>query len=277
VTVETLEVAGRSTTVTRAGRGEPLVYLHGLADLHSARQPDDVPAMLTALAADREVIAPALPGYVGTEGTGVDRIEEHVFALLDLLDALGLPSADVVGHSLGGWIAAETAVRHPHRFRRLVLVAPLGLHVPGTHPALFFGAVAPRGVGGFGEPRSVLFADPDSAVAKAVLPDEMTTEQQLRWFGGLAGAAAVGWTGPQLQDRRLARHLHRATVPTLVIGGESDRIVLADHVAAWTAGLPDACAVTVAGGHALVEESPDVVAAEIASFLAAPPADQEPR
>jgi pimeloyl-ACP methyl ester carboxylesterase len=267
MTVETVDVAGRSTTVTRAGAGTALLYLHGLADLHSARAPDDLPAALTSLAAGREVIAPALPGYVGTEATGVDSVEEHVFHLLDLLDALGLPQVDVVGHSIGGWIAAEAAVRHPQRFRRLALVAPLGLHVRGTRPALFFGAVAPRGVGGFGEPRSVLFAEPDSEAARTVLPDEMTVDQQLRWFGGLAGAAAIGWTGPQLQDRRLGRHLRRATVPTLVIGGEGDRIVLADHIAAWSAGLPDARVVTVPGGHALVEEAPERVAAEVSAFL----------
>ena len=67
----------------------------------------------------------------------------------------------------------------------------------------FFGAVAPRGIGGAGEARRLLFADPDGAPALPALPDVMTTEQQLLWFGGLAGAARLGWKAPHFQSRKL--------------------------------------------------------------------------
>jgi len=59
----------------------------------------------------------------------IDGVEDLVFHYLDLLDALGLPQVDLVGACLGGWIAAELAVRHSQRIRRLVLMDAPGLHV----------------------------------------------------------------------------------------------------------------------------------------------------
>lgn len=268
-TVERIDVAGRPTLLSVAGHGEPVVYLHGLADAHAALDPVHLPAPLVALAAHRRVLAPAHPGYPGTDGRATDDREEHVFHLLDLFDTLGLTRADVIGHSLGGWLAAELAVRHSERLGRLLLLSPLGLHVPGTRPALFFGAAAPRAIGGQGEVRSVLFADPAGADATAVLPDEMSTEQQLRWFAGLAGAAKIGWAGPQLQDRRLAGRLHRATMPTALLFGGADRLVLAGHAVVWERALPELeWSSTVAGaGHCLLTDAPVPVTEAMLDFL----------
>ena len=54
-----------------------------------------------------------------------------VFHYLELFDALGIERFDLVGHCVGGWLAAELAVRHPQRVRRLVLIGASGLFVPG--------------------------------------------------------------------------------------------------------------------------------------------------
>lgn len=268
----TVPVAGRQVALLRGGSGRPLYYLHGLCDVHAAVAPGGLPPFLAALAAraSAEVLAPALPGYTGSSGLeDMHDVEDYVFHLVDLLDASAVAEVDLVGHSLGGWLAAELALRRPDRVRQLALVSPLGLHVPGLDIPPVFGALAPRGVGGFGEARRLLFADPDGAAALHALPDGMARDQQLRWFGGLAGAARLGWKAPHFQSRRLAARLHRIGVPTLVLRGEQDRLVPEQAGRAWVDTMPEARLFEVPDtGHALALERPEA-AAEVAAFLEA--------
>jgi pimeloyl-ACP methyl ester carboxylesterase len=270
----TLEVGGRDVTLLRGGEGRPLLYLHGLCDIHATWAGETWTPFLDELAASFDVLAPALPGYNASTGLeDFDDVEDYVWHLVDLLQATALGQIDVVGHSLGGWFAAELALRRPDLIRRLVLVAPLGIHVGGLEIPPFFGAVAPRGIGGAGEARRLLFADPEGPVALAALPDVMTTEHQLLWFSGLAGAARLGWKAPHFQSRKLTERLGRVRVPTLVLGGRRDLLVPAEAARAWTAGagsipgsrlteIPDA-------GHCLALERPDS-AAEVQGFLVGP-------
>src|SRR5262249_28763625 len=115
--VSRVRLRGRNIDVLEAGRGDPLLYLHGFADVHgvaSQFQPFHL-----RLAEKTRIIAPAHPGCAGTdEISGGYTIDDVLFHLLELLDAVELDRFDLVGHCVGGWIAAELAVRHPERVNR---------------------------------------------------------------------------------------------------------------------------------------------------------------
>ena len=116
------------------GSGTPLLFLHGF-DGH----PGDAP-FFRALAAERLVVAPEQPGYGGSQE--VEQIDDVLDATLyhrQLLEELGYDSVDVIGHSLGGMLAAELAAICPQHVRRLVLAAPFGLWLEEAPiPDIFF-------------------------------------------------------------------------------------------------------------------------------------------
>jgi pimeloyl-ACP methyl ester carboxylesterase len=267
-TRSSLEVSGRGVTVARGGAGSPVLYLHGLCDVHAVSDAEQWTPLLARLAERFDVIAPAFPGYNASTGLeDFDDVEDYVWHLVDFCHAAALTEVVVVGHSLGGWFGAELALRRPELVARLVLLAPLGLHVRGVEIPPFFGAVAPRGIGGMGEARRLLFGDAEGSAARHALPDAMSSEQQLLWFAGLAGAARLGWKAPHFQSRKLAQRLGRLSVPTLVVGGERDLLVPPVVAQAWVASFPGARLVAIPGaGHCLALECPEV-AAEVEGFL----------
>ena len=127
-----LNVRGRTVQLYEAGSGDPLVYLHGVADLHGAAA-DPFP-FHDALASKFKLIAPAHPGCVGSdEDDTLEAIDDLVFHTLELLDALGLDRANLVGNSIGGWLAAEIAARNPERVSKLALIGATGLFVSGAY------------------------------------------------------------------------------------------------------------------------------------------------
>ena len=93
----------------------------------------------------------------------------------DFLDALGLESAHVVGHSMGGMIAAELAALSPHRVRRLVLANAAGLWLD-EHPVADFFAMTPDQLA------VALWHDPQSDVAKAMMAVPQDEKAQLEVF-----------------------------------------------------------------------------------------------
>ncbi|HJX10484.1 MAG TPA: alpha/beta fold hydrolase, partial [Candidatus Binatia bacterium] len=127
----TLKVNGRRVWVLEDGGGAPLLYLHGLADVHSVKE-SWLP-FHERLAERARVIAPAHPGCAQTdENKDIDAIEDMVFHYLEVLDAMKLTQFDLVGSCFGGWVAAEIAARHPEKIRKLVLIGAAGLFVEGA-------------------------------------------------------------------------------------------------------------------------------------------------
>src|SRR5438067_1140868 len=115
-------VAGIVLEVFRGGRGQPLLVLHDYEYLNAWRP------FLDDLAASFSVLAPSHPGFGQSElPADFDTIDDLVYLYLDLLKSLGPERAHLVGMGLGGWVAAEVAVRCTHQIEGLVLVDALGL------------------------------------------------------------------------------------------------------------------------------------------------------
>ena len=119
---ETITVAGVALDVFEDGVGPPVLFLHG-AQGFAPEHPYVAP-----LSARHRLIAPSHPGF-GTSGMSdwIDAVDDIAYIYLELLDRLKLDQVDVIGCSIGGWIAAEIATKSPKSIRRLVLVGPVGV------------------------------------------------------------------------------------------------------------------------------------------------------
>jgi pimeloyl-ACP methyl ester carboxylesterase len=123
------DVNGVSLYYEEQGNGEPLVLLHGGLGAGAGFE-----AIMPTLCAGRRVITVDLQAHGGT--ADVDRpLRPEIMAgdIAALIEHLGLPRADVMGYSLGGFVALRTAIQHPQRVRRLVL-ASIGFRRDGSHP-----------------------------------------------------------------------------------------------------------------------------------------------
>jgi len=260
--IELIQVRGIPIQLMRGGTGRPLLYLHSALSEVAWLPFHDL------LARHFEVYAPAHPGFGASEG--LDRIqdmEDLVFHYLDLFDHWKWERVSVVGLSLGGWIAAELATRNPERIDRLVLVDAAGLHVPGTPMVEIFldNSVWPDARARL---RRLCFYDPDAPVAQAFLPDgEMAPDKLLLMFKARAAAARVGWD-PYFHNPRLRDRLHRIKAPTLILWGDSDRLILLSHAEAYHAGIPGSrLQVLERSGHMLPLDRPEAFAAAVIEFL----------
>src|SRR5262249_43750596 len=112
-----ISISGIELEMIERGEGAPLLYLHGGAGLGTDA------AFLDALARERPVIAPSHPGFGKSAlPDWVDSIDDVAHVYLELLDRLGTAPIDVIGFSVGGWIAAEVATKVPERIKRLALI-----------------------------------------------------------------------------------------------------------------------------------------------------------
>ncbi len=257
-----VEILGRRIHEIRGGAGRPLLYLHSTMGEATWLTPH-----LVALARHYQVYAPAHPGFLDSEGIEqIRHVEDLVYHYLAYLDAKGWQAVDVVGLSLGGWIAAELAARYPERVAKLVLVDAVGIWVPEQPMADLF-AIDGR----FPERlRDLLFHDPSVPAARAMavgigaeLPDAVLAHV----VKAFAATAKIGWN-PLLHDPRLEGLLHRVTAPTLCLWGSHDRVVPLAYGEKYAKLIPGARLEVVPDcGHLLPFERPDAFTNAVRDFL----------
>jgi pimeloyl-ACP methyl ester carboxylesterase len=269
VSRHSLNVRGRKVDVLEAGQGDPLVYLHGFADLHGVAA--ELQPFHRRLSEAARVIAPAHPGCAGSDELpdGCD-IDDVIFHYLEVFDALGLKYFDLVGHCVGGWIAAELAVRHPERIAGLVLIGACGLFVPGEPIGdVFMHAQPERGID-YQSLRTLLFSAADAPPALRFFPDGRgDIDEEVRRYQMLRFGSFVGFKPPYFYHRTLRDRLHRACMPALAVWGDDDRMVPRAHGEAYVKALPAAQALELVpnAGHAAPLQQPQETAARVLRFL----------
>lgn len=246
-----IAVTGQKLRVFEAGAGETVLFLHGAGGANWY-------PMLEKMAATRRVIAPEHPGFGRSPiPDWMMSVGDLAFFYLDLLDALDLKDVHLVGHSLGGWTAAEIAIRDTARLRSLSLLAPAG--------------VVSREV-----PFGDIFLWTPEEHARRSFHDQRLAEQRIKLLPTLdidvqlqnrAAATRLAWT-PRLHNPQLPYWLHRIDVPTLFVWGKEDAICPFACAAPYMKPIAKAELFALGEtGHALHSERPNEVAARLDTFF----------
>jgi pimeloyl-ACP methyl ester carboxylesterase len=251
----TIAIAGIELEILERGAGAPILYLHGGAGI----APDVT--FIDLLARRRRVFAPSHPGFGKSSlPDWLDSVDDIAHVYLELLDRLALRRTDVVGLSLGGWIAAELATKVPERIDRLVLIAPVGVKT-GRPDQLDIPDI-------FAMSRDKLdrlrFHDPARhAFDLAAMPEE-----ELHIVARNRETLALLTWEPYMHNPKLKHRLHWVNVPTLFLRGASDGIVSAEYLERYAALIPKARSDTIdEAGHLPQVEQPDTTASKVLHFL----------
>jgi pimeloyl-ACP methyl ester carboxylesterase len=255
IEIRKIPTARTEVHVLEGGSGPDLVFLHSAGGL----KPDD--PFLLRLAQRYHVRAPLLPGYGDSPESGDIRDMLDVTLLtFEVIEALGLSKPLLVGHSLGGMIAAEMAAVCPNEVDRLCLIAPAGLWLD-AYPAPDIFAMLPKDfpptlfhdveLGA-----SLITSNVDIKDPKFLIPFLVTNARQL----GMAGKLLF-----PIPERGLKDRIHRVKARTMLVWGDSDRVFPAPYAQAWKAAIRGAELVSVPdAGHMSTLEQPDAVLAAIA-------------
>ena len=263
-----IDIQGHNSQLTEAGAGDPVLYLHGFADLHSAST--ELFSFHKTLAKNFHLIAPAHPACAESEEReDIDTIDDFVFHYVELLDALGLDRFHLVGNCVGGWIAAEIAVRYPERLRSLTLIGAHGLFIQGQSIADLFWVAQPEDGVYYNDLRAILFSGADSEIGRKLYPDGRgEVEEELLRYKMFRFASRIGFSPPYFHDRKLIKRLSRYQGAALIVQGENDRFVPRAHAEAYAAGFKTAqLKIVPKGGHSIVAERPDETAALVSNHL----------
>jgi pimeloyl-ACP methyl ester carboxylesterase len=249
---------GCRVRVLEAGSGAPVVFLHGAGGLF-AENP-----FLDSLAKSYHVFAPELPGY--GESTGEDLIEDMLDFTLhtaDVISELGIDRPHLVGHSMGGMIAAEMAATCPNDLCKLVLVGAAGLWIP-EQPIPDLYAMLPH------EYPKYLFYDPAAGLALLTGGLDFSNLEVLAEFY-IANSRRMAMAGKILfpiPNRRLSKRLYRIRAETLIVWGASDALIPPVYADRWRQEIAGSRLVQIReAGHMVPYEQPEVFVSAVSGFL----------
>ena len=233
------------------GKGEPLVFLHGAGGV-MANDP-----LLAKLGEKFHVYAPLLPGYGDSQECHALRdMLDFTLHTWDVIDALKLKNPILVGHSMGGMIAAEMAAVAPHDVTRLGLIAPAGLWLD-DHPIPDLFSTMPF------EFPALMFHDVEKGAALMTAGVSLEDPEWLKGFL-VSNARQLGMAGRILfpiPERGLSTRLYRIKAKTLLVWGDSDKVVAPAYAHAFKKGIAGSELVVIPeAGHLLNLEKPDQTA-----------------
>ena len=216
VVEEFVEVGGAKIHLLRGGTGPPLLYLHSIeGNMGWLPWMERVDESAT-------VYAPTHPGFGASERPELlESVSDMARFYLWFIQEMGLDQVSLVGHFLGGWIAAEMATMSPGVLDKLILV-----DAAGVRPEV--GEVADIFLLGEDETTRLAFHDPASVPSYTELFErELSPEERETRVRNREMTTRLCWK-PYMYDRSLIWLLQRVNAPTLVVWGSEDKIIPAD-------------------------------------------------
>ena len=213
-TEETVNAADTPLQLVTGGDGEPLLIIHDELGHQAWLNYQET------LAKNYKLYIPSHPGYGTTPALPwIMNMRDMAGWYLHALDDLGLGQVNVMGKSMGGWLASELATMCPSFVKKLVLVAPMGIKPPTGQIYDMFLELAPTFI-------TEGFLNPDQAPEfKTVCPDDPSPELRESWEVAREESARLGWR-PYMYYPALPDLLTRLSgLPTLIVWGRQDAIV----------------------------------------------------
>jgi pimeloyl-ACP methyl ester carboxylesterase len=249
-----LRIANLKIECSEYGDGPPTLYFHNLTGLR-LEQP-----FLARLAEGRRVVAPALPGFDGSElADWIGTVDDLSYVMLELVDSLKIDRFALVGSGIGGWLATELACKTPERVQSLALISPFGVKTGPSDrldiPDIFAMSQAELST------RLSVTCDvndvselTDNDVASLVRNRETTT--------------LLAWE-PYFHNPQLKHRMHRIKAPALLLRGKDDGLVSAAYLENYRHLLPRAkSAEVVHAGHLAQVDQHEATAQLVNDFLA---------
>lgn len=269
-----MPLSGGAISYTKAGTGPAMLLIHGLGGTRRTWR-----HLIPGLARTHTVIAPDLPGHgLSDPPAGDYSLGAHACAMRDLLLTLGYPRASIVGHSLGGGVALQTAYQFPERTERVVLISSGGLGaevtpilraatLPGADTVVAGLSTIPTALTQrvFGL-LPALIGHSDARVLADVLRG-LTDDHQRRAFLRTT-RTVIDWRGQTVSAGRQLGLL--SEVPLLVAWGANDKTIPPQHHHALAERVPHAVTVEIAdAGHYPHETAPAQLLSALQTFRAA--------
>ena len=242
-------------TLGDVGQGRPILLLHGGAGPRSIASF----AQLLSAQGNFRVLFPTHPGFDGTPRPDWLTSTGGLAEVYDkLLDQIQLSGVTVIGSSIGGWIAAELAVRgSPRLLGGIVLVDGVGIVVEGHPVADAFSLT-------MDQLADLSYHNP----AKFRIDVSSFTDAQRQTMVANRATLAVYGGKPSTGDPTLLGRLRNVKLPALVIWGESDRVADPEYGRAFAAAIPGARFQLLPGaGHMPQLETPDQLLAAVRTFV----------
>jgi pimeloyl-ACP methyl ester carboxylesterase len=252
--LSSIRINGIRLDAVERGQGRPLLFLHPGIGL------DPEADVLNQLAERSRLMAPTHPGFGGSEQPqSFDTIDDLAYFYLDLLHELDVRDVTLVGVSLGGWIAAEMAVKSTQRLAKLVLANPVGIKVGSRETRDI--------VDIFAMPESEFNERAYSDPSKAARDYKTMPDDALRAIARNREATARYAWSPYMHDPKLKSRLRRINIPTLMLWGTDDRIASESYGRAYCEAIPGACFDPIAkAGHFPHIDQPDEFARRVLAF-----------
>jgi pimeloyl-ACP methyl ester carboxylesterase len=250
-------VNGITIEAVERGQGRPILFLHPGIGMDAGAP------VLNELARGGRVIAPSHPGFAGSQlPKGMSTVDDLSYFYLDLLDQLDLRDVLVIGVGLGGWLAAEIAIKNNARLSRLVMANAIGVKVGDreTRDIIDIWSLMPD------ELDALAWADPaNGKIDYKSLPQEAS----LAAARNREAYARFCWS-PYMHNPKLKNRLHRIGIPTLFLWGAADRILSDKYGRGYCAMIPSARFETIErAGHYPHLEQPEEFARRALAFAGA--------